>query len=1257
MKKILAVLLATLMVAGMLPFVLLGVAASDRTILPVITEDQDGRHYFYYQNFDYEGILQGADSVAEQLRLLVPENDTFAKDHKENVDATEESEDVAYLYELRDGKLYLRNHGTKNELMVLARGKDFTEAMKGKFGIEYTLTYLPGSTGTDGYFTILYALDEANGTYGMAPVRISGYGNNTTSSGAVLDSGEITDKTTGDLFSMSAYNLLDPVNPTLYNRVFDSELQYYPEGSNRSDLRGSDILAGKEIHVKMIFDGINGPSVFVNGVRVSAPVDTSVAQSAYAALIAAESLSLGFVLTPGTECIVDDVMLYSGALGDEEEVAQSSLYITEICLTPAVSGTMYLEIYNNGEKAVNLAGYGLAYTESSAGAWDKSTTYTNYIEFAEYFGKTLTFGTGANATALTNPAELILQPGECAILYFAVAAAGTEEAPNPATTVEGVTMAGFRAAYGLDADAKVLGIPTASAKDESGNTVQAASASFFLLTGNSPVHAKAYNFSLVSATDETGTAIAWKTEKVQNTSMDAYVQSRVEYIPALVSGSAGDLDDDFYTLSQNTTYSNGKALPIYRFSAGGFPKSGYAAQYLYALNGAEEYWFGTMISYAYTEVATEKSVGNITALQKAYFGKLTSRRENGYNAEGGLVITKYVPVTGYLTEGKTGISDAFDAFEITNNSDKLVNLYQYGLVSGVPGAWTQASLFEVQPTTADPAGSAALAQYQNPAECLLAPGATVVIWNYTADTIAAGGTDTTAGSYTVDDFRSYHGISEEVRVIVVASFASENGVIAENEKTISYGVATAADINAYRKKETDTIKTAVSDITVPVSAMSFSTVSEALDVTEIMRVNPEVGSYLVHYGYGKATLATVQEGTSVAGYFTKAGTGNVALTSPKQEICLYTPCGENDVAVANVEYYTIAKGSKNSYGSSMDHQLPVGTAISFTYNSGNYTAGMTSGMLMGDLRFSSLLFNSMRLRDAANEKKEVPYIMTSKSAFITPKTVNTTLCERGTLGTLVSGQVTVAGGSGETTGGYAITWLDENGTVTSTVTLAPDACRGAYTILPYLYEHWLVNNMPYNAGDKVVITGATEIRPSTGEVNANSVTLRLNETAEDSGIRFTTAVSKELYNRLIAAYGKENVHLKTAIAPATYFAAAESATLEGLEALGHKTNYVAVEATGFYAESGTELVFAGSLVDIQNKDMAFCGLGYIEVETENGIERFYGATESADHTIADMAEAELADVVGTSDEVYRYAVEDKYSAYTDEERRFLSTLC
>lgn len=1255
MKKILAVLLATLMVAGMLPFVLLGAAASDRTILPAITEDQDGRTYFYYQSFDYEGILQGADRVAEQLGLLVPENDAFARDHEENVNATEGGEDVAYFYELRDGKLYLRNHGTKNELMVLARGEEISSAMKGKFGIEYTLTYLPGSTGADGYFTVLWALDEANGTYGMAPVRISGYGNNTTSAGAVLDSGEIKGKKTDDLLSMSACNLLDAVNPTLYNRVFDRELQYYPEGSNRSDLHGSDILAGKEIHVRMIFDGVHGPSVFVNNVQVSAPVDTDAAKSAYSALIGADALSLGFVLTPGTECIVDDVMLYGGALGEEEEETQKSLYITEICLTPAVFGTMYLELYNNGEEAVNLAGFGLAYTESSAGAWDKNTRYSNYIEFEKYLGKTLTFGTGANETVLQNPAELTLQPGECAVLYFASAAAGTEEAPNPATTVEGVTMAGFRKAYGLAANAKVLGIPTASAKDEDDNTVQAANPSFFLSTGLQVVHAKAYNFSLVSAADETGSAIAWKTQLTNNSAMNAFVQSRAEYIPALVSGSAGELDDDAFTPSQNTVYKNGSALPIYRFGAGGLAKTGYAAQYLYALNGAEDYWFGTMISHAYTEIAAEKSVGNITALQEAYFGKLISRRENGYNDDGGLVITKIVPVTGYLTAGKTGISDAFDAFEITNTSDKLVNLYQYGLVSGVPGAWTQATLFEAQPSTADAAGSAAMARYQNPAECLLAPGATVVIWNYTADTVAAGGVDTAAGSYTVDDFRSYHGIAAEVRVIVAASFAGEKGVIAENEKTISYGVATAADINAYRGGKTATIKAAVSDVTVPVSAMAFSTVFNAVNVPEIMRVNPVVGSYLIHYGYGTATLATVAEGASVAGYYTRKGTGNVALSAPMQEIYLYTPCGENDVAVAGVEYYTVAGGSKTGYGSTMDHQLPIGTAISFTYNAANYTAGMTSGMLMGDLRFQTLTFEAFRLRTAMMEKNEVPYIMARASAFITPKTANATLCERETLGTLVDGQVTVAGSAD--INGYVITWLDETGAVTSTVTLGKTACRGAYTILPHTAEHWLVNGKPFNAGDKVPLTGDTEIRPSTEEVNANTVSLRLNGSGEDSGIRFTTAVSKELYQKLVAAYGKENVHLKTAIAPADYFAAAESATLEGLEALGHKTNYVAVEATGFYAENETELVFAGSLVDIRNKDMAFCGLGYLEVETENGIERFYGAAASADHTIADMAAAELADVVGTGDEVYRYAVEDdKYSAYTDEERRLLATL-
>ena len=231
----------------------------------------------------------------------------------------------------------------------------------------------------------------------------------------------------------------------------------------------------------------------------------------------------------------------------------------------------------------------------------------------------------------------------------------------------------------------------------------------------------------------------------------------------------------------------------------------------------------------------------------------------------------------------------------------------------------------------------------------------------------------------------------------------------------------------------------------------------------------------------------------------------------------------------------------------MDHQLPVGTAISFTYNAANYTAGMTSGMLMGDLRFQTLTFDAFRLRTAMMEKNEVPYIMARAGAFITPKTVNATLCERATLGTLVDGQVTVAGSAD--INGYVITWLDETGAVTSTVTLGKTACRGAYTILPYTAEHWLVNGKPFNAGDKVPLTGDTEIRPSTEEVNANTVSLRLNGSGEDSGIRFTTAVSKELYQKLVAAYGKENVHLKTAIAPADYFAAAESATLEGLEAL------------------------------------------------------------------------------------------------------------
>lgn len=1244
MKKVFSVMLAALMIVGLLPGVLLGVSASERTILPTLTPDQDGRTYYLYENFETSGTLQGAEAVVEKLGLVLPENEALAAGHAANLAATEGGDDLTYMYELRDGKLYLRNRGAENEVMLVGTGAELASVLKGVYTAEYTLTYLPTTTAADGYFGLLYAFDGATAKYGSAAVRISGYGNNASYSGAAFDSGDASFRYATDLCSSTSYMLNNVVNPTLYERVF-GDLDVYPAESNNYDLRGTKILAGKEIHVRLEFDGTHGPAMYVNDILVSAPVDTSSAKIAYGELIASGNIGIGFLLTPGTDCIIDDLMVYSSAFAEEEEVVQGSLYMTEICLNPAVSGAQYIEIYNNGTEAVDLADYGLALIKSPSGAWNSATKYANYIRFADYIGKQLTFGTGVNTTVTDNPASMVLAPGSCGILYFVTAAENTPENPHLSAKAGDVYMAKFREVYGLDANLPILGIPTVKATDENNQTVQASAANLRLTVTT------AYHFMLVSGKDSQGTEINWYAQNIINSDMEQYIESHVEYIPALTSGYSQSLDDTSFTDSTKT-YANGTPLPIHYFGGGGAPVPGYAAQYLYAANAAENYNAGTLISRAFQTIEEEQNIGKLLPVQQSYFEKLNARKTNGYQDAGGLVITEFVPRTGNLAG--EGDMDAFEAFEVTNNSKLALDLYDYGLVSsgrslyGNITDWTRATLFEPAPSTGVAAEDAVLARYENPTELVLAPGASAVIWNFREDTVSAGaldgsGTDGAERYYTVADFRTYHHLDDSVHVIVAAAFDSVSGVIAENETTVSYGIATAEQIAAYRSGSAEKISAVVSDVTVPMSSLYFNASIDTVDFLAVMAVNPVIGSYMIHYGYGAASVATPEIGDSLAGYYTRTDTGIVGIGTVKTNIYMYTPCNEADTAVEGGEYYTLAAGTKTAYGSYQDICIPVGYAVNIAYGE-VLTDAATSGAVAGGLLFSKFSMAMTRVTAAATN--EIAYLKENNAAYITAESSNAALSATNTLGSVIKTSL------------CTVVWQDESGEAVSTVHFLPSACRGTYTILPDTYEHWLVNGEPYNAGDKIRLTDDTVIRPSVAPLNAYSVSLRVGETKEESGMRFTTAVSKDLYTKLVATYGAENVHLKTAIAPAAYFAEAGSATVEALDMLGHSTNYLVTEAEGFFGETGNEFVFAGSLVNILDQDMAFAGVGYLEVDTGTEILRYYGVTASLNRTIGDMASAELRNVANIADDVYCYPVEEEqYSPYAVKEREVIASLC
>ena len=672
MKKFLSILLATLLVASLVPALLVGAAAESQKA-SAITEAKNGRIYHYYETFDDVDATQGAEKVMAALGWSLPDNDDMLEAHEANVAATESGLDSTYMYEIKDGKLYLRNRGTENEYVLIADSAELAEVFKDAFVIEYTQTYLATSTSTsDGYVSLMYNTDSSLARYGESALRISGWGNSRTY-GTALDAGDISYSVYNEC-GVTNYDVEHGVNLTLYERLF-GDVSVVPGTSSDRSLKGSKVMVDKEMRVRLEFDGVIGPRIFVNDILVSDPRNIAserartIAQESYADYLSYNGSKLALCVTPGIDCIVDEITIY------ETRVASTpSLYITEIATLPTNAAAPYIELYNAGDSALSLNDYVGGYIVVDAKGNETVVT----AAFNDYIGQSFTVG-GVEIAGLA-ASKATLAAGE-SVLVFPV----DPDAP--------MTVAEFCAEYGLDASQKVLPI--------SGETFV--------------VDPTEYRYWFVADyKNEADRPYHWNEYSASDMAVNESVESIVELVPSVAFGYGDDVSESSLMISTDPV--------AYHFGRGGDVQPGYSAHYIYGANFSAGARTGLMISRCTERIDESKNTGKLLDVQKTYFDRIADFRAGLFNSTGGFAITEYIPVTAE--------NDAYECFELTNIASTALDLYAFALVSSGNAAyggasWTRATLLEARPTATE----------KNPnvgGTYMVEPGDSVVVWNKTA---------------------------------------------------------------------------------------------------------------------------------------------------------------------------------------------------------------------------------------------------------------------------------------------------------------------------------------------------------------------------------------------------------------------------------------------------------------------------------------------------------------------------------------------
>lgn len=169
---------------------------------------------------------------------------------------------------------------------------------------------------------------------------------------------------------------------------------------------------------------------------------------------------------------------------------------------------------------------------------------------------------------------------------------------------------------------------------------------------------------------------------------------------------------------------------------------------------------------------------------------------------------------------------------------------------------------------------------------------------------------------------------------------------------------------------------------------------------------------------------------------------------------------------------------------------------------------------------------------------------------------------------------------------------------------APDVAEGEAFVGWYAEED----------GEKIFLPAGAEYMPKESMImTAYTVHMKTNEGASfrivegGAALRFTSSISIEDYDALVALVGKDNLQFGTYIVASSYLASRDfydrpEFTLESLAARGY-TTYIDVPTDGWYTVEKETYTFAGSVANILpgNYSRSYSGIGYVKVHFGNGV--------------------------------------------------------
>lgn len=740
------------------------------------------RYVLYMQDFEGLGTVSGADAVAKLLGLATfeeSENRFLGENHNYNVADTEK--DGESFFEIKNGKLYIKNNGSFDDYVKLMSDDIFKSYRKTNFTIEYSMTYSADSVdGCNGYSAILFHFDGAKMSYAAPVIRISGYGSNSVYLNGTQMSVEDAPDTAHGAPSMSAKS----GSGTLYEKLTGKEAS--------GNLQGGEALAEVTLNVRIEVSYTNGVTVYVNDKEVSETKQVASSEVfANWAYFLEESEGTDLVLktTPGVSVAYDYIMVYSDTLGtNASDMDIPSLYITEVLLdggtkiyTPNTTATTglgwleYIEVTNGGDQPVSLMDYTLLRNSCSLEG-GRTITYSHLgnnrtwdpldgdrvARFADWLGKgdqkTKIYCDKDPNAYVMNPSEneAVLQPGE-SIVVLTLNEGGTADCytkPDAkGKTVD--TISAARSWLQLPDNTKIMVIGQASniykqVGDEAPVNLPRAFAMW-----NS--ESFTYGIGRNTGTYYDGTTYELGIEDWKNIYTHDY--RKIE--------SLMDLNLSV-TFGQNNSSVNGDDYGTGGRSVSG---DGWVAYYLYGNDNSAHYKFGVAMSRRQGRVFTtyksgtaavdaqgDYNAGKLLAAQQKSFEELCKLKNNGYEKDASLVITEYIPGT---TDDRGGGRNSFESVEITNIGTTPVNLYQYALTQspttyGCTGTWnTMNPMMAGTPAGKNHKWYDRLQYIENPEECIVKPGESVVVWVYYNDAYVLADVAPKRDYVSVEDFRNF----------------------------------------------------------------------------------------------------------------------------------------------------------------------------------------------------------------------------------------------------------------------------------------------------------------------------------------------------------------------------------------------------------------------------------------------------------------------------------------------------------------------